>query len=85
MSDHEDILMGLDAVSDRLNDADQLVRATRASYLQVAQRNFSLLERMGKASELADYMASNPDHFTTVDVRDYAENIRDVLDGSDGA
>lgn len=105
MSEHEDILMGFDAISDRLNDADQLVRAIRASYLQVAQKNFSLrelvkniesgdrtpawalneaMERIAKARELADYMASNPNHFTTIDVRDGAAKIRDVLDGNHG-
>jgi hypothetical protein len=54
MSDHEDILMGMDAVSDRLNDADQLVRATRASYLQVAQKHFVLQEKVRRIREICE-------------------------------
>lgn len=96
MSDHEDILMGFDAISDRLNDADQLVRATRASYLDTAQRLSNVekghettmlalnnaMDRLSKAKELAEYMRDNPDHFTTIDVRDHARLIYAVLDGA---
>lgn len=57
MSDHEDILMGMDAVTDRLNDADNLVRATRATYLDLAQRHESLRVRLVAIAERWDHTA----------------------------
>lgn len=57
MSDHEDILMGLDAVTDRLNDADDLVRATRATYLDLAQRHASLRASLAAIAERWNHTA----------------------------
>lgn len=57
MSDHEDILIGFDAVTDRLNDADNLVRATRATYLDLAQKHASLCARLAAIAERWNHTA----------------------------
>ena len=46
MSDHEDIIMGFDAVFDRLNDALLLAGATRESYLNAVEECEDLRSRL---------------------------------------
>jgi hypothetical protein len=58
MSEHEDILMGFDAVTDRLNDAILLVRATRESYLDLAQKHASLRVRLVNVASRWEHTAA---------------------------